>query len=278
MASRLAIFDLRTGRTETVLITDRLIEAPNWHPEDDTLVINGEGRLFRVPLEKPALVKIDTGFATRLNNDHGISPDGMSLVISDATQTDGSCIYTLPFAGGVPCRVTPLTPSWWHGWSPDGATLAYTARRDGVFDIYTCPVTGGAERKLTVGFQHTDGPDYTPDGAWIWFNGERRGRMDLWRMQPDGADLQQMTDDAGENWFAHPSPDGAHVLFVAYGAGTAGHPRDLPVELRIMPANGGASHSLYALTGGQGTINVPCWSPCSTRFAFVETVPDTDTR
>lgn len=271
MRYRLAVYDLARDTTETVLVTDRLIEAPNWHP-DGALIVNGEGRLFRVPLDAPALEPIDTGFATQLNNDHGISPDGTRLVISDATETGESAIYTLPVMGGTPERVTPNTPSYWHGWSPDGATLAYTARRGKAFAIHTMPVGGGEETCLTHGFDHTDGPDYTPDGAWIWFNGEIDGSSNLWRMHPDGSGLERMTDDAEMNWFPHPSPDGAHVLYLAYAPGVWGHPREHHVELRLMPASGGQPRTLRKLFGGQGTINVPCWSPDGGRFAFVEII------
>ena len=59
-----------------------------------------------------------------------------------------------------------------------GSTVAYTALRDDIFDIYTCPIEGGEEFKLTTDFEHTDGPDYTPDGEWIWFNGARAVSMD----------------------------------------------------------------------------------------------------
>lgn len=270
MTSELAIFDLESGDARTVLRTDRLIEAPNWTPDGNALIVNGDGRLYRVALgREPELIEIDTGFARRLNNDHGLSPDGRTLVISDATEEGESCIYTLPFDGGVPKRITAKVPSYWHGWSPDGTTLAYTARRGAGFDIHTCPAEGGAETRLTEGFDHCDGPDYTPDGHWIWFNGERGGRVQLWRMRPDGTNLEQMTDDERVNWFPHPSPDGEHVLYLAYEAGTEGHPQNREVELRLMPASGGTPRLLLALFGGQGTINVPCWAPDSSRFAFV---------
>lgn len=269
MPSELAIFDLASGEVETVLKTDALIEAPNWTPDGKALIVNGDGRLFRVELERPALVAIDTGFAARLNNDHGISPDGRQLVISDHTDSGQSCIYVLPVTGGTPRMVTEKRPSYWHGWSPNGKTLAYCAERGGCFDIYTCSVSGGAELRLTNGKGHSDGPDYTPDGKWIWFNSSRSGVMQLWRMAPDGSNLQQMTDDRRANWFPHPSPDGQHVLFLAYGEGAEGHPRDHDVELRLMPASGGKPRTLLALHGGQGTINVPCWHSSSRRFAMM---------
>ena len=270
MKAELCILDLDGFRVDCVLATDQLIEAPNWMPDGTALIVNGDGRLYRIDLDRPTLAEVSTGFAMTCNNDHGISPDGRTLVISDKTEEGASVIYTLPVTGGQPQRVTQAAPSYWHGWSPDGETLAFVGKRDdGVFDIYTIPVGGGDEIRLTSGFDHADGPDYTPDGRWIWFNGERAGRMQLWRMRPDGSDLQQMTDDDGWNWFPHPSPDGRHVLYLAYPPGTEGHPRDRDVELRLMPAEGGASQPVLKLFGGQGTINVPCWAPDAGRFAFM---------
>lgn len=268
MISELCLFDLATREISVLLRLDGHIEAPNWHP-DGALIVNGDGLLYLVRLDQPALHRIDTGFAVGCNNDHGISPDGTQLVISDKTETGKSCIYTLPIAGGAPRRVTEEVLSYWHGWSPDGQTLAYVGHRGEKFALFTCPVAGGAETCVTDAFDHVDGPDYTPDGAWIWFNGERSGAVDLWRIRPDGSDLQQMTDDEAVNWFPHPSPDGAHVVYLAYPPKTAGHPANLDVSLCLMPAEGGVSETLCNLFGGQGTINVPSWAPDSCAFAFV---------
>ena len=46
--------------------------------------------------------RIDTGFAVKCNNDHGLSPDGTQLVISDQTKDGKSRIYVLPAPGGAP--------------------------------------------------------------------------------------------------------------------------------------------------------------------------------
>jgi len=269
MPSSLEIFDLDTGEARQVLATDRLIEAPNWSPDGRFLVVNGDGRLYRVALADPGLVEIDSGFARKCNNDHGISPDGTLLVISDQTEAKDSCIYTLPIGGGAPRRITANRPSYWHGWSPDGGTLAYCAERGGAWDVYTIGVGGGEETRLTEGVGASDGPDYTPDGKWIWFNSSRSGSMQLWRIRPDGTGLAQMTGDARVNWFPHPSPDGASILYLAYANGVTGHPRDHDVELRLIDPDGGSVRTLVALFGGQGSINVPCWAPDGRRFAFV---------
>ncbi|KFB10898.1 TolB family protein [Nitratireductor basaltis] len=270
MKSFLEIYDFGTQTSRTVWQTPDHVEAPNWSPDGSFLVFNGSGLIYRLDLSEDAQpVRIDTGFATGCNNDHGISPDGLLLVISDKTETGKSCIYTLPIDGGTPQRVTEEVPSWWHGWSPDGSRHAYTAVRDGTFMICTCAVDGGNEIQVVGGGGHYDGPDYTPDGQWIWFNSDREGGMQLWRVRPDGSDLQKMTDDERVNWFPHPSPDGKQVLYLAYEEGTEGHPADREVELRLMPAEGGAPRTLISLFGGQGTINVPCWSPDSGSIAYV---------
>jgi Tol biopolymer transport system component len=175
----------------------------------------------------------------------------------------------LPLSGGTPRKVTEKTPAYWHAWSPEGDALAYVAKRCATFQIYTCPAAGGAERQLTDGYDHCDGPDYTPDGEWIWFNGERAGRVQLWRMRAAGSEPVRMTDDTRVNWFPHPSPDGAHVLYLSYESGTRGHPAMRNVELRLIRADGGEPKMLLAITGGQGTMNVPCWAPDGRQFAFV---------
>ena len=270
--SELAIFDLATGRAETILATDRLVEAPNWLPDGSGLLVNADGGLFRVPFANPTLQPLGTGRHRALNNDHGPSPDGRWIAFCDKTDLPDSCIYLMPAAGGPTRRLTAATPSWFHGWMPDGQSLLYTAVRGGAFGIFTIPIDG-TERCIVTGPGHHDGPDATPDGQWVWFNADRTGSMALWRVRPDGSACQAMTHDDRVNWFPHPSPCGRHVLYLSYDSGTLGHPRDLPVELRLMPAAGGAARTLLSLFGGQGSLNVPCWSPDARRFAFVRYRP-----
>ncbi|PCJ89150.1 MAG: hypothetical protein COA52_12475 [Hyphomicrobiales bacterium] len=270
MTSTLVIHDIASARDTIVLETEKLIEAPNWAPDGSYLLVNGEGVLFRVDHEGArTLEQVDSGFASTCNNDHGISPDGSTIVISDGTKSGRSRIYTLPVGGGAPKAIVDEDNSYWHGWSPDGDTLAYCAARNGIFDIYSISLSGGDEKRLTDGKGHSDGPDYSPDGTWIWFNSSRSGIMQIWRMRTDGSDLQQMTNDPNSNWFPHPSPDGKTVLYLAYEAGVDGHPRDHDVELKLMDPDGSNARSILAFFGGQGSINVPCWSPDSTKFAYM---------
>ncbi|MBI1842079.1 MAG: TolB family protein [Verrucomicrobia bacterium] len=253
-----------------VWTTTNHIEAPNWSRDGASLFFNGRGRMYRIPVAGGEPTPIDTGVAIRCNNDHGLSPDGSTLVISDQSQGDRkSRIYTLSAAGGTPRRITDAGPSYWHGWSPDGRTLAYCAERNGAFDIYTIPVEGGAETRLTTAEGLDDGPDYSPDGQWIYFNSDRTGTMQIWRMHPDGSQQEAVTRDEFNNWFPHPSPDGRWLVFVSYENAVKGHPENKDVSLRVMPLGGGKIETLAKLFGGQGTLNVPSWSPDSRRVAFV---------
>ena len=268
--STLETQDIGSTDRRVVYVTRGRIEAPNWLADGRSLIYNREGRIHRIPVEGGAPEPIDSGFAARCNNDHGISPDGSRLAISDQTKGDGkSRIYTLPIGGGTPELVTEQGPSYWHGWSPDGRTLAYCGERDGEFDIYTIPAEGGRETRLTTAPGLDDGPEYSPDGEFLYFNSERGGSMQIWRMRPDGDAQEQITFDNFNNWFPHPSPDGRHIVFLSFEEGITGHPADKDVTLRMMPIGGGEIAVLGRFLGGQGTVNVPCWSPDGRRIAFV---------
>ncbi len=267
--STLQTVTVSSGDRRTVRVFPTRVEAPNWI-KDDTLIYNSGGLLYRIPVAGGEPVVIDTGFANRNNNDHGVSPDGTLLAISDQSQEQRrSIIYTVPIGGGKPSRVTANAPSYWHGWSPDGKTLAYVGERNGNFDIYTIPVTGGEETRITTADGLDDGPDYSPDGEYIYFNSERTGTMQIWRMRPDGSGQEQVTSDEYNNWFPHPSPDGRRIVFLSYEKDVKGHPENKDVMLRVMTLADKRITVLTRLFGGQGTINVPSWSPDSRRLAFV---------
>ncbi len=267
--SALEVVGLALMDRRVVYQTRDHIEAPNWSRDGKYFLFNRDGRICQLPVTGGAPQLLDTGSQVHCNNDHGISPDGKRLAISDQTQDGKSRIYVLPISGGKPRLITPLAPSYWHGWSPDGKTLAYCAERNGNFDIYTIPVEGGEETRLTTAPGLDDGPDYSPDGKYIYFNSERTGLMQIWRMKPDGSDQEQITSDDYNNWFAHPSPDGHWIVFLSYAKDVTGHPPGKDVILRLMSLSDKKIQVLAKLYGGQGTINVPSWSPDSRSIAFV---------
>lgn len=268
--------DIETGSIETVLTINEHFEAPNWHP-DNYLIVNSKGKLYTLDLERKELELLETGFADECNNDHGISPDHKWLAISHndrehpSTKPYKSAIYVLPIDGGTPRKVTSKVPSYWHGWSPDGKRLAYCAERNGNYDIYTIPVEGGEEKRLTNAEGLDDGPEYSPDGKYIYYNSYKSGHMQLWRMDPNGKNQEQLTFDQNSNWFPHPSPDGKWIVYIAYTSDQKqNHLFGKQVKLRLMNLE---TRDIKDITpvffGGQGTINVPSWSPDSKKVAFV---------
>jgi TolB protein len=275
LGSNLEILDVASGNTTIVHQYRGSFQAPNWTPDGKALIYAQEGRLYRFDLASRAAESINTGFATRNNNDHVLSFDGRMLGISHHAAEDSgvSIVYTLPATGGTPTRLTPKGPSYLHGWSPDGRWLVYTGQRGGVFDVYKIPATGGEEIRLTSAPGLDDGPEFTPDGAYVYFNSSRTGRMQIWRMRPDGSEQEQVTSDDFNNWFPHISPDGKWIAYIAFPSDVAAddHPFYKHVLLRLMPVNGkgGPARVIAYVYGGQGTINVPSWSPDGARLAFV---------
>jgi hypothetical protein len=272
--SRLEIIDIGSGIREVIYETETHIEAPNWSRNGKFLVYNSGGKLYNFNLKKRIPELINTGDVTANNNDHGISFDGKTLAISSSTEDNGqhhSIIYTVPIKGGTPFRVTPNGPSYWHGWSPDDKWLTYCAERGGNYDVYKIPANGGEEIRLTTAEGLDDGPEYSPDGKYIYFNSVRSGTMEIWRMKSDATDQEQVTNDEFQNWFAHPSPDGKWLIMISYPpeVPAGSHPHNKRVMLRLMPANGGEIKTIAFLYGGQGTLNVPSWSPDSKKVAFM---------
>ena len=280
IGSILEILDLQTGHRQEVLRSEVPVEAPNWTRDGTALIVNRSGRaagwggLYRFDLATRESTLIDTGAASRNNNDHVLSFDGRMLGISDQSAASGgrSTIYTVPLAGGTPTRITRESPSYLHSWSPDGRFLLFTGGRNNEFDIYRIPADGsGPEVNLTNTKGLDDGAEYTPDGQYIYFNSARSGTMQIWRMKADGQDPEQLTHDAYQNWFPHIAPDGRSFVMISFPAEVSltDHPYYKRVYLRVMPVTGGTPSVVAYVYGGQGTINVPSWSPDGRRLAFV---------
>lgn len=273
--STLEIFDIETNERKIVLQEQAHFEAPNWSPDGSYFIINQNGLLYKVAIDGSQKELLPTGNLKNCNNDHGISFDGKLLAISNNDKVEGatsgtSRIYTMPISGGTPKLITPDYPSYWHGWSPDGKTLVYTAKRNDNFDIFSIPSEGGEEKRLTDSPGLDDGPEYSPNGQFIYYNSMQSGKMEIWRMKADGSIPQQLTDDSYSNWFAHPSPNGRYFVFISYLEDQGNrHPPMKKVALRLYDLDSGDIRTLCKFTGGQGTINVPSWAPDNKRFAFV---------
>jgi Tol biopolymer transport system component len=273
LGSNLEILDIESGRRTVVCQAPNSIQAPNWTPDGRYLIYNSDGLLYRFDIEKGKPEVIRSGFAVSNNNDHVLSFDGKMIGISHhvAEEDNRSVIFTMPAGGGDPERITALGPSYLHGWSPDGMWLTYTAERNNEYDIYKIHIKKKKEVRLTSAPGLDDGSEYTPDGKFIYFNSVRSGTMKLWRMRPDGSGQEQVTFDEFNDWFPHISPDGRWIVFLSYMPDVRAddHPFYKHVYIRKLPVAGGRPEVIAYLYGGQGTMNVPGWSPDGRRIAFV---------
>ena len=272
LGSHIEILDITNGHRQIIYTSPVSLQAPNWRPDNKSLIYNSNGLIYHFDLEKRTPTALNTDTVKRNNNDHVLSFDGKMLGLSSSDGKYNSIVYTVASVGGVPKRITPVGPSYLHGWSPDKKFLVYTGERgDGNYDIYKIPSSGGEEIRLTNAAGLDDGPEYSPDGKYIYFNSVRSGTMQIWRMNSDGTNQVQITSDEFNNWFPHVSPDGKSIVFLTFlrDVNPSDHPFYKHVYLRVMPVGYGQPKVIAYVYGGQGTINTPSWSPDSKRIAFV---------
>jgi TolB protein len=285
LRSRLFIYDLRNGSSHLVYTADSIWEAPNWSPDGKYLIANSGGAIYKLVLKQdgtaePEKLAIPADY--QCNNDKAISPDGRKIAFSATVPPHkGSQVFLVDVDGNNAKLMTPDSPSYFHGWSPDNGTLAFVAQRNGSgqFDIFGIPAAGGPEKQLTSNIHQDDGPDYSPDGKWIYINSDRSGKQAIWRFPAEGAGAndekaEMVVNDGLEDWFPHISPDGKKMVYIGYPAGTPTHnPRDVHIELKLVAIDhnkvSNSQKELIGATGGQGTMNVNSWAPDSMRFAYV---------
>lgn len=277
IGSRLEVMDIGTGHRKVIHSSQHSIQAPNWTTDGQSLIYNTKGRLYNYDLGSGEISLINTGFANRNNNDHVLSFDGKLMGISHHNDADEgrSSLYYFELPGSdSPIKVTKdaVGHSYLHGWSPDKSKMVFTAQRNGQYDIYTVDVKSGKETQLTNLKSLDDGPEYSPDGKYIFFNSVRTGKMKLFRMDADGKNQIQISFDEYNDWFPHISPDMKWIVYISFprDIDPSDHPFYKPCQLKLMPYDlSSPAKTIAYIYGGQGSINVPSWSPNSQHIAFI---------
>jgi TolB protein len=267
--STLETITVSSTDARAVYVWPEKIEAPNWSPDGKALLFNSNGAIQRIAVTGGKAERIDTGLAS-CNSSHGLSPGGSILAVSAEQPGHGqSAIYTLPSGGGQPRILVSQVPSFFHGWSPDGSTIAFSGIRDGASQVYTIPVAGGQPKELT-NRDVNDGPEFSPDGKFIYFASNRGGSMQVWRMLADGSAPEQVTkSEEWNNAFPHLSPDGGQLVYLSYARAENAYPDNKDVLLQMLSLADQKVKVLARFVGGRGTIDSPSWSPESKRLAFV---------
>jgi TolB protein len=279
LGSHLEVMNVATGH-RTVLYSDPgSIQAPNWTRDGKLIYNSAEGVMYTYDIATRDIAELETGPCRQNNNDHVLSFDGTMLALSNyAGDPRRSVAFVLPVGGSrEPKQITSPEAghAYLHGWSPDGRKLVFTGGRKGETghyrNLWSVDVDTKLETALTPPGTLDDGPEYTPDGRYIYFNSVRTGTMQIWRMGPDGSNPEQVTFDEYNDWFPHISPDGKWIVYIAFPVDMDPwtHPFYRHCYIRLMPASGGVPRTIGYIYGGQGSMNTPCWSPDSTRIAFV---------
>ncbi len=247
------------------------MQSANWAPDGKSIYVYENGRIEDIPYLTPEAGgtprPIDSGGLFGCSGNFGLSPDGRSLAVSCSATRDGlHQVYLLPARGGTPRKVTQgAIASYFHAWSPDSNTIAFTRGSAGKADLFTVPADGGAELRLTSDTLN-DGPDYSPDGKFIYFDSTRSGSSQIWRMLADGSAAEQITDDDNVNTSPHVSRDGKTIAFLSQPAGSGSSLG--PAAIRIMATSDGLIRTLVDFQGDRGSFSMYGWGDTN-HLAFV---------
>lgn len=265
---------------KVVVDSPHRLAAPEWSRDGKSFVVNGGGKLWRVPAAGGTPAPIAIGQTPWIDINHGLSPDDRTLAFSA-----GAALFRVPASGGVATRVLPAVPSYFHAWSPDGKTLAYAANRGQGYNLYAIAPEGGAERRLTSYPGPDDAPAYSPDGRWVYFLSDREGpgNRDLWRIPAAGAGMddrlaERITSDDRDDAAPHPSPDGQWLVYLSYPPRTGGNALDRDILIRRVRVPGqksepGKPETIVRAVGGHGTFGTRPFSPDGSSFVYADFEP-----
>ena len=275
--SRITLIELDGSSSRVVLDSPHRYAAPEWTPDGTGLIVNGGGRLWRLPASGGEPAPIPTGPSGWIDINHAVSPDGRWLAF-----TSGA-IWKVPTGGGRPSRVTTAPGSWVHAWSPDGRRLAFSANLGDGLDVFSIAADGGPERRLTTDAHLDDAPQYSPDGRWVYFLSDRAGTRDIWRIPAAGAGpgdgkAEPITADDRDDASPHPSPDGKWLFYLSYPPALQFNGGNRDVRIRRVPLGGGRPdrsrpQDIARLVGGHGTLGARPFSPDGRRLAYASFEP-----
>jgi Tol biopolymer transport system component len=248
------------------------MQAASWAPDGGSIYVHEAGRIERIPYLPPGVGGVpqvlDTGALVDCSGNYGLSPDGKSLALSCAASRGGMHqVYVLAVQEqGPPHRVTVGgESSFFHAWSPDSRSIAFTRGSADRADIFTIEAAGGTELRLTRDTVN-DGPDYSADGKLIYFDSSRSGSTQIWRMKIDGSGAEQLTDDESLNSSPHVSRDGRTIAFLSRtptlrpGIGAS--------SIKLMSFSDGQIRTLVNFQGDRGSFSMYAWGDAN-HLAFV---------
>jgi len=155
-----------------------------------------------------------------------LSPDQKRLVVTRTDLTTGyDDIWLIDLPRGISSRFTyeaKTGPSWFPAWSPDGKRIFFSAKRDGVFDLYVKNVDEREKEKLLLKSDLNKWTcDLSRDGRFLLYTEQdAKGEPSLWLL-PLGGDPKSIPFPKSESpeYLGVLSPDGKWVAYLSNEAG-----------------------------------------------------------
>jgi len=154
--------------------------------------------------------------------------------------------------------------------SPDGRSFAISAKHKDRDDLVILDVKRDREeRRINVGLNGLQTPNWSPDGKQLVFTGFSNGFTDLFIINRDGTGLRRLTNDKYADLHPAWSPDGKTIAFVTDRGGETDFDllRFGNLRIALLHLETGAIDLLGNMNVGKN-IN-PVWAPDGRSLAFV---------
>ncbi len=223
----------------------KLDRQPAWSPDGTRIAFTstrtGNNEVFIMASDGSNVVNV-----TRHPGNDGQpawSPDGRRLAFVSDRDHESREIYLMNADGSDVQRLTNNTvyeesPEW----SPDGECLVFArmvggAKGKGDGEIFIHDLATATDRRITQRPGFDGAPSWSPDGRHIAFHGSVGETFDIFRVEVDGSNLENITQDAIECYQPGWTDDGTRLV---YCAGTGPHDYDI----WVMNADGSARRQL----------------------------------
>ena len=194
------LFDIETGRRETLGSFSGMVFAPRFSPDGEKVAFsverNGNTDIYTMNLNTHATQRLTTD--PSIDTSPSFSPNSSQIVFNSdrggspqlyVMNADGSGQHRISYGEGR--YNTPV-------WSPDGSLIAFTKQTGSTFHIGVMKSDGSDERILTTSYLD-EGPTWAPNGRVLMF----------FRQQPGGSPRLWTVDVTGRIVEAEPYPGAA---------------------------------------------------------------------
>jgi TolB protein len=192
-ASNVYLFNIETGRQETLGRFAGMVFAPRFSPDGSKVAFSVEKRgnsdVYVMDLRSRQTTQLTTD--PSIDTSPSFSPDGRQIVFNSdrggspqlyVMNADGSGVHRISFGEGR--YTTPV-------WSPRGDYIAFTKQTGGEFHIGVMKPDGSDEHLLTGSFLD-EGPTWAPNGRVLMFFRESPGAGPrLWTVDITGRIIQE---------------------------------------------------------------------------------------